>query len=159
MQAQPVSVEDSVDEASSLPTGGDAGPAVRPGFWIALLVIVGGVLLLGYFAGKPVREAWRGPYDVIYSAQMPGGCTGDITYAIPGGQQQEKDVANPWRKNVTVSPGDFLYVSAQNGCDHGSVSVKIETETGKVLNRATSSGGYAIASTDAVAPQGTYVGN
>ena len=50
-----------------------------------------------------------------------------------------------------VPSGQFLYVSAQNRGSSGTVTCEIEAG-GRVVSRASSSGGYVIATCDALAP-------
>ena len=63
-----------------------------------------------------------------------------------GGTSQFSDVTLPWsyKWEMYYSSDDFLYVSAQNGTDSGSITVKIFIN-GSVAEESTSSGAYVIA--------------
>jgi hypothetical protein len=63
-----------------------------------------------------------------------------------GGTSQFSDVALPWSYEweMYYSNDDFLYVSAQNGTDSGSIIVQILIN-GSVVETSTSSGAYVIA--------------
>lgn len=85
----------------------------------------------------------------------------DITYSnSQGDTTQQSDVKVPLRREDSstwsqpdggfgvrlsgMQSGDFLYISAQNGRDSGSITCKIEVD-GIVVKTNTSLGGYTIA--------------
>jgi hypothetical protein len=77
-------------------------------------------------------------YEVSGSASQAS-----MTYRTGTGSSQVT-ARLPWRKRLTdLSPGAFLYVSAQNQGDGGSVSCKIYVN-GRVVSDNTSSGAYAV---------------
>jgi hypothetical protein len=83
-----------------------------------------------------------------------GGTSGSysITYASKGGgTQQESNVANSWKYEFTAHPGDFLYISAQNNHNSGSVEVYISID-GKLFKSAVSTGAYVIATVSGSCP-------
>lgn len=50
-----------------------------------------------------------------------------MTYATAGGgTAQQADRALPWSFDTVMSPGDFVYISAQNSGSTGCVSVEIK---------------------------------
>ncbi len=61
-----------------------------------------------------------------------------------GGTQQESDRAVPWRRSFVMSTGDFVYISAQNQGEYGTVTVTIRVGD-HVAKTSTSSGAYVIA--------------
>lgn len=75
-----------------------------------------------------------------------------ITYeSAGGGTQQEDPVTNSWKYEFTGHPGEFLYISAQNNKNSGSVEVYISVD-GKVWKSAASTGAYVIASASGTCP-------
>lgn len=94
---------------------------------------------------KPLRVV----YDVTGSAS-----TADITYSTPGGgTEQQSKVSVPLTMSASgrrgmlftgFSPGDFVYISAQNNGESGSVTCRIILD-GVTVVENTSRGGYTIA--------------
>ena len=68
-----------------------------------------------------------------------------------GGTSQFSDVSVPWSYEFQGNSGDFVYVSAQNQLDTGSVTVKIYTD-GSVFKTSTSVGAYVIATASGLLP-------
>jgi hypothetical protein len=83
-------------------------------------------------------------YQVTYEI---GGTTNraSITYENEQGNIEQMDINVPWKKSMTVSYGQFLYISAQNDLESGSITCKIIVD-GKEFKSAVSSGAYVIAS-------------
>lgn len=85
-----------------------------------------------------------------------GGSTSQasITVRTPTGTSQQSDVDVPLRTKEGGKPylefvferGAFVYLSAQNSLDSGSVSCRIENGEGEVIAENLASGAYAIAS-------------
>jgi hypothetical protein len=76
----------------------------------------------------------------------------DLTYENgSGGTEQQHDARVPWNKTLYVRPGQFVYLSAQNGMEFGGITCEILVE-GHVYKRSTSSGGYTIASCSGSVP-------
>ncbi len=84
-----------------------------------------------------------GSYLVTYSVS---GSTksASLTYANSQGGTAQETVSVPWSKQYTFKKGDFLYISAQNEQDTGSVTTDIRVN-GVLTKTATSSGAYVIA--------------
>ena len=79
-------------------------------------------------------------YEVTGSANAV-----DVTYENDdGGTSQEGEVPVPWSYTFTGEPGDFVYISAQNQGESGSVTATIITD-GDTFKTSTSSGAYVIA--------------
>ena len=68
----------------------------------------------------------------------------DLTYNNASGGTEQKTVALPWSQSYTVPAGGFLYVSAQNDGQSGSVTCEIVVNGGTVKT-STSEGAYKIA--------------
>jgi len=87
--------------------------------------------------------------------------TTDITYSTADGstgQQAGVDVplakksdGSPGIKFAGVRSGAFLYISAQNGGESGTIVCEIAVD-GVTIKHVESSGGYTIATCSAVAP-------
>jgi hypothetical protein len=67
-----------------------------------------------------------------------------LTIENESGGTEQFTVSIPWTKSFQVSPGSFVYVSAQNEGDHGSVTCTI-TSNGVIVQSANSTGAYVIA--------------
>jgi len=68
-----------------------------------------------------------------------------------GGTEQIASATLPWSESFTVQKGDFLYVSAQNNGSSGSVTATVYVNN-RVLQTATSTGAYVIATASGDAP-------
>ncbi len=100
------------------------------------------VLLLFLLAGCELFDTSR---DVEYTAVCSSG-TVDLTIENrDGGTSQFSDVPTPWSYSFTGEVDDFVYVSAQNNQDNGTVTVKIIVD-GDTFKSSISSGAYVIAS-------------
>ena len=67
------------------------------------------------------------------------------TYATAGGGTAQRDFGNGVvYESDDFSSGDFLYISAQNQCDSGDVTVRIY-KRGDIYRETSSSGAYVIA--------------
>lgn len=69
-----------------------------------------------------------------------------MTYQTPDGSAQEAGVSVPWSHSFTATEGQFLYISAQNQNDYGTVAVSIKVD-GTEVKHSVSSGAYVIADT------------
>jgi hypothetical protein len=81
----------------------------------------------------------------------------DITMETPSGTSQQsgidvplvrKSASNRSGISLTFSPGDFVYISAQNAGTSGTIECSIEADDGTEIARVQSSGDYAIATCD-----------
>jgi len=76
----------------------------------------------------------------------------DITYTNKdGGTSQANGVSIPWSYSFTSSSGKFVYVSAQNKNESGSITVTIYKD-GSVFKSSKSSGEYCIAGASGTLP-------
>jgi len=93
-----------------------------------------------------------GPVEVKYEVEGTASSV-DITIETPSGTSQGSDKAVPLRTDagngITLSfpRGSFVYISAQNQGEDGTVTCRI-TVDGEVVSENTSSGAYSIASCD-----------
>lgn len=78
-----------------------------------------------------------------------GSC--DITYKNSAGNTQQRSVSSTWSDTFNAEKDQFLYVSAQNNNQSGTVSVSIKCN-GKPVDEASSSGAYVIATASGSAP-------
>lgn len=67
-----------------------------------------------------------------------------LTYQNGSGGTEQKDVALPFNTSFTTASGSFLYLSAQNNGDRGTVICTISVD-GAVFKTSTSDGAYKIA--------------
>lgn len=73
----------------------------------------------------------------------------NLTYSNQHGDTtQHSNQGSGWYYWFIPQSGDFLYISAQNQCDYGYVTVKI-VQNGVTLRENTSSGAYVIATVSA----------
>jgi hypothetical protein len=118
-------------------------------FAIALACVVGACIglwwLVGQLGGSPgVAPRTSSTYSITYRVKGTTG-SADLTYQNAQGGTEQKNVKPPWESKFTAKPGAFLYVSAQNQWDAGSITCEILVD-GTVVKTSTSDGGYKIAS-------------
>lgn len=61
-----------------------------------------------------------------------------------GDTEQMSEVDVPWNKTIKAEPGQFLYISAQNNNDSGTIITRIEVD-GVRYKESKSEGAYVIA--------------
>ena len=105
---------------------------------LALVALIAVTLACG--DSTPVPES-----DIFITYEV-GGTTdkASLTYENKDGNTEQKTVSLPWRLSFEAKPGAFLYVSAQNERESGSVTCKI-LENNLVKETATSEGAFVIA--------------
>jgi hypothetical protein len=94
-------------------------------------------------------------YEVTGTTDMAS-----LTYETPTGTSQQSDIDIPMTikdtgahyLELTFQSGAFVYISAQNSEDTGSVTCRITTDSGDVIAENTASGAYAIATCKGTAP-------
>lgn len=110
-----------------------------------VVVVLAVAIIIGVCAsvGNELTKDYQVRYEVTGSAS-----TVDITYQNEdGGTSQLSDVTLPWSLAFTGEALDFVYVSAQNQGETGTVTVTIYKD-GEQFKTSTSSGAYVIASAD-----------
>jgi len=71
--------------------------------------------------------------------------TASLTYTNASGGTEQNEVSLPWKHEMKVGTGRFLYISAQNKSDYGTVKVELYVDDGLVQS-ASSDAQYGIAS-------------
>lgn len=98
---------------------------------------------------------------IRYEVDGANGMLADLTIATPTGTSQQQDVTIPLHAadstlpglEFTYRPGAFVYISAQNKGEYGSLTCRIvEAVSNRVIAENTASGAYAIASCNGNAP-------
>jgi len=109
---------------------------------IPLLALAALVLATVACGGEPATV----PESDIFITYEVGGTTdkASLTYENKDGNSEQKTVSVPWRFSFEAKPGAFLYVSAQNERESGSVTCKI-LENNLVKGKAASEGAFVIA--------------
>lgn len=110
-----------------------------------VIVLIGLAVIIGVClsAGNELSKDHDVKYEVTGSAQSV-----DITYQNEdGGTSQVSDVTLPWSITFTGDTLDFVYISAQNQGETGTVTVTIYRDA-EQFKSSTSSGAYVIASAD-----------
>ena len=95
-------------------------------------------------ASRPPARSAPTTYSVVYSV---GGTasSASLTYQNKSGGTDQKKVSLPWTYSFNGKPGDFLYLSAQNEKEYGTVTAEIKLN-GTTVQSAESNDGYGIAS-------------
>lgn len=76
----------------------------------------------------------------------------DITYENSSGNTEQKTIATgSWETSFTQDSGEFVYISAQAANENADVTVKIYYN-GKVIEEASSSGDFIIATASGSVP-------
>lgn len=95
----------------------------------------------------PTSNSYSIKYEVTGTAS-----TVSVTYENEdGGTSQYSDRSVPWSHSFTAHPGDFVYISAQNQGDSGSVTTTIYKDS-SIWKTSTSSGAYVIATASDMLP-------
>jgi len=106
------------------------------------------IVLLILSCSKKKEDESGGSGEVVYQVKYEVTGTAKtvfVTYVNEsGGTSQESNVSLPWSYTFTAKPGDFVYISAQNEGETGSVTVTIY-KNGSIFKTSTSSGAYVIA--------------
>lgn len=123
------------------------------------LVIV--LVVIAYCGGAFGGDSGFDPTSPV----VPTACTESVTYAVSGSAQtvsltlqnssgnteQVESVSVPWSEVNTFDCGEFVYLSAQNNGDTGTVFCDIRVD-GRVIESANSSGAFVIASCSGSVP-------
>ena len=119
--------------------------------WNTLLLVGVAVVAVGYVAGQlgltGDDESDSGSSCSLVTYQVHGTARrASLTISNTTGDSEQFTVNVPWDRRIGCMPdGSFLYVSAQNDTDSGSVSCEIVVD-GVAVKTATSAGAYVIAS-------------
>lgn len=122
---------------------------------VAIIIVV--VLLATSNSGvsTPVRTRPAAPtkvtgYDVKYAVTGTAGSV-DITMSNASGGTEQFTKLLPWSTTFHAPSGAFLYISAQNTGDSGTVTAQILVDS-KLIQESKSSGAYVIASVSELLP-------
>lgn len=131
--------------------------------WILITLIAAAVIFYGLrqiaarsildTLEEPVRQSVPTFGTVIYEVVgKPGATRVSLTYENDTGNTEQHDVNLPWEKTLYLPSGQFVYVSAQLDQASGfEVTCRIIAGN-RVIETATSSGQYSIATCSGRAP-------
>lgn len=77
--------------------------------------------------------------------------TCDLTYSNSSENTEQRSMSGFWSYDFSGTSGQFVYISAQNNANSGTVSVQI-LRNGGVMKSASSSGAYVIATASGSVP-------
>lgn len=119
-------------------------------FLTALSVFIAYVLIVSYHPAHSYRITRSSAnsyntdnHSVMYKVTGSHGLS--ITYTNQGSDTAQTKTYKTWDYSFSAKSGQFLYVSAQNEGDSGSVECEI-TVDGYTVKHTESQGGYVIAS-------------
>lgn len=93
--------------------------------------------------GTPAAEQVHAvTYEVTGTA-----AAASITFEHPTGSSQVDPVTLPWRTTFEAPSGQFVYLSAQNDTQAGTIVVRIDVD-GATIGESQASGAYVIATAD-----------
>jgi hypothetical protein len=101
-------------------------------------------LLISGCGGQSTEEKLPETYAVTYSVTGINTSSASITYENSTGGTSQETVKLPWSKSFTFKRDAFLYISAQNQSNAGTVTASIKANN-TTIKTSTSNGAYAIA--------------
>lgn len=116
---------------------------------VVAAVAVAALALAGWVFDQPTRK----PTPAVAQAPRVHSITYEVTgtaksasmtYEHPQGSSQVGPVRLPWRLSFEAEPGQFLYLSAQNQGEHGSVVTAIYID-GELFRASESKGSFVNA--------------
>lgn len=122
--------------------------------FLLLVAVIGAVVLFAAWGRDDNETSDAGSSEpVAVTYEVVGTADGvDLTMETPTGTVQASGKAVPLRtdegRGITYSGftlGDFVYISAQNTGDDGTVTCRIRSSGGTVISENTSDGAYSIA--------------
>jgi hypothetical protein len=108
-----------------------------------LTSMIFGILVSGC-GGQSGEEKLPETYSVTYSVTGLSTSSASITYENSTGGTSQETITLPWSKSLTFKRDAFLYISAQNKSNIGTVTVSIKANN-ITIKTSTSNGAYAIA--------------
>ena len=122
---------------------------ISTGWLIATIVFIIAIVWLFSSLGDSGRTPIPTPrpttFEIMYQVRGEGTDRASLTIENETGGTEQTDVFLPWMKRFTAEAGQFVYISAQNDSDGGSISCLI-TADDEVIESAESDGAFAIAS-------------
>jgi hypothetical protein len=107
-----------------------------------------GLLLMWSALSSPSTSTSTGRPSSTYSVRYYVSGTADrasLTLENQSGNTEQITVDLPWSKELTLEYGDFMYISAQNEDDRGTINCAISVNT-ITVEQASSNSAYGIAS-------------
>lgn len=102
------------------------------------------ISLVSGCGGQSSEEKLPETYSVTYSVTGLSTSSASLTYENSTGGTSQETVNLPWSKTMTFKRDAFLYISAQNKSNIGTVTVSIKANN-ITIKTSTSNGAYAIA--------------
>lgn len=135
-----------VGEAPAIPASGALPTKKKSPTWAYVLITLVALWLAWSQVVAPAMRQVEATKVYMISYRIGGTArTVDLTYNNAGGDtEQQNDKSVPWNSGFSAHPGQFLYVSAQNQGESGTVTCEI-TLNGAVVKSSQSSGAYSIA--------------
>lgn len=111
---------------------------------VLALVIIAGLSAAGNQSSSRSESRQAAPANYTIEYRITGSTNyASYTYENETGSTEQKTAGVPWSKKFVASPGDYLYISAQNEIDHGTIKCELLVD-GVVVKHAESSGAYVI---------------
>lgn len=119
-------------------------------FWFFLIIVIFAIWAMAQGNTKPSKPSSLNNYSAPSTYRVVYKISGTasrafLTYQNEQGGTEQTEISIPWKGTLTVKEGEFLYISAQNQGDSGSVTCEIWVNDTK-WKESTSSGAYVIAS-------------
>jgi hypothetical protein len=129
----------------TIPPAKKAHPLVIIGGAVVIVLIIIGALARG---GRGSTSPASSPANHSVMYKVYGTTTSaSLTYQNAQGGTEQKDVRLPWQLSLTGRNGQFVYISAQNNMESGSVACEIFLD-GVSVKQSSSNGAYKIATCD-----------
>ncbi|HNT76392.1 MAG TPA: hypothetical protein PKH77_15360, partial [Anaerolineae bacterium] len=117
-------------------------------FFVVILGVVGTLCCLIQFSRillPSTSDVYSTPTTYRVTYKITGTASrASLTYQNAQGGTEQTVVSIPWKESLIVESGDFLYLSAQNEGEFGSVTCEIWVNDVK-WKESTSQGAYVIA--------------
>lgn len=122
------------------------------GLVVVLIILIALIWLATSFSSSarnrvraPAATAAPQTFSVVYSVIGTDTDAASLTIRNETGGTEQMDVRLPWSKRFDAESGQFVYLSAQNENDSGSIKCEILVNDARIQT-AESDGAYAIAS-------------
>jgi hypothetical protein len=119
--------------------------AIQSNFILAIAILIGLIIACGQ--SKQIKSNKQTTKSVTYKVTS-NGSNRPVDITLESGQgttAQYNNKLTPFETTITFSSGDFVYLSAQNQTDRGSITVSISVN-GVKFKETTCEGEYCIAS-------------
>ncbi len=120
-------------------------PKKSPWLLIIILLIIISIPCLFVLLSNPAGSVKPKSTSYVIQYKITGTAGGaDLTYENSTGGTEQKEVKLPYEDSFMARRGAYLYISAQNTGEYGTVRCEILVN-GQVVKSAESSGAYKIA--------------